>query len=191
MISPPAECTPRASSRSIHSPDSRVSRPTRNRSRAGPVGRRHRTDERRAEPRDGLVVERVVAGLAANAVSAEQSMGHESIREWPRVAVSLDGYVDHGWIDGADPEALGLVDLDAEIVPAGTEPGKVHERVDFTRPHRPGERPRPAHGDLRQHRRQLRAQARGQVALPHGHAGQLALDRRRAESRPSPARSAP
>jgi hypothetical protein len=80
------------------------------------------------------MVEGVVARTTANAVSAEQSMGHESIREWPRVAVSLDGYVDHSWIDGADPEALGLVDLDVEIVPARTEPGKVHEGVDFTRP---------------------------------------------------------
>ena len=39
VISAPAECTPRASSRSIQSPDSRVSRPTRNfNARAGASG---------------------------------------------------------------------------------------------------------------------------------------------------------
>ena len=38
----------------------------------------------------------------------------------PRVAVSLDGYVDDRGIDGADPEALGRVDLDPKIVPART-----------------------------------------------------------------------
>ena len=49
----------------------------------------------------------IVAGPAANAVSSEQSMGHRSIREWPRVASSLDGHVDHGWIDGARPRSSG------------------------------------------------------------------------------------
>ena len=47
-----------------------------------------------------------------------------------------------------DPEALGLVDLDVEIVPARTEPGKVHEGVEFTRPDALEIASRSAHTDL-------------------------------------------
>ena len=68
VISAPAECTPRASSRSIHSPDSRVSRPTTNRSGCAAAGMAHRSHQRAAQACDGFVVERVFSRLSANTV---------------------------------------------------------------------------------------------------------------------------
>ena len=131
VISAPAECTPRASSRSIHSPDSRVSRPTTNRSgRPVAVEPPHRAHQRAAEARDGLVVERIFSRLSANAVSAKQSMGHLNELEIRRDLRLLDRHVDDGGIDGADAEGLRRVHLDAKIVSAGTQTVKVHERVD-------------------------------------------------------------
>ena len=63
--------TPRASSRSIHSPDSRVSRPTRNRERA--IGA-HGPYQRGAQPRDSLVIEGKFARRPADAVGAKKSL---------------------------------------------------------------------------------------------------------------------
>ena len=60
MIAAPSACTPRPSSRSIQSPDSRVSRPMMKRSGCPtPSLAAHRAHERRAEPRHGLVIERI------------------------------------------------------------------------------------------------------------------------------------
>jgi hypothetical protein len=45
----------------------------------------------------------------------------------------LDRHVDDGGIDVADAEGLRRVHLDAKIVPARAETGKVHERVNRAR----------------------------------------------------------
>ena len=36
----------------------------------------HRTHQRPAQPRDGLVIERIFSGLSTDTVSAKKSMGH-------------------------------------------------------------------------------------------------------------------
>ena len=68
--SAPSPHSPRASSRSIHSPDSRVSRPTS--TRIVCAGRLPPAHQRRADPRHRLLIERRLARLAANAIRSEQ-----------------------------------------------------------------------------------------------------------------------
>jgi hypothetical protein len=89
----------------------------------------HRAHEGAPKARDRLVVERVFSRLSADAVSAKQAMGHMKAceRDLP------DRHVDDGGIDVADAEGLRRVHLDAKIVPARAETGKVHERVNRAR----------------------------------------------------------
>jgi hypothetical protein len=76
VIWAPAECTPRASSRSIHSPDSRVV-PSRDEfKRSAMRCRAHRAYQCRAEPGHGLVIKRIFARSATNAIRTEQAVRH-------------------------------------------------------------------------------------------------------------------
>src|SRR6185436_13350047 len=89
---------------------------------------------------------------------------------------SLDHNIDRGRRNAADTEILGRIHLDAKIVPAGSEPGKVHERID-----RAGTQVRhgfftASDGHARERWLELRAQARAQVPPPDRHTGKLPFD---------------
>src|SRR5688572_24956475 len=165
---PPAEPIPRASSRSIHSPDSRVSRPTMN--RTSPAGRWW---------------ERVRTSAAPSRATVSCSSGYSpALPRTPSVPKSLDmGLLDRdlddGGLGGADAEALRGIELDLKIVLARSEAGKVHEGTDRFGPHRlHGIRP-PA--DDRGHPGRLdpRREPLPEVSPPDRYAREFPLDRRR------------
>src|SRR5687767_9369004 len=102
---PPSDLTPRASSRSIHSPDSLVSRPT---------------TKRRL---DAEAIDRTSAAPSRATVS--WSSGYSpAVPRTPSVPKSrdmnllFDNDVDDGWVEGRDAEVLGRINLDSKIVVA-------------------------------------------------------------------------
>src|SRR5207248_6478439 len=78
----------------------------------------HRAHERGAKPGDGFMIEGIIAGLASDAVGPEKSRH------------LLDRHRNDGRVNRHDPEGLRRIHLNPKIVPARTEPGKVHEGLD-------------------------------------------------------------
>src|SRR5918993_123047 len=132
-----------------------------------------RADERRTQARDGFMIERVLAGLAANTIRSEES-GHGL----------LDGYLDNGGLGGAHTEALRGVELDPKIVLSGSEPGKIDERIDRGGAHRIQRFTLSTHGHANQQRLETRRQPGPEIPATNRHTGHLTLERCRHDLHP-------
>ena len=112
----PAPRAPRARSRSIPSPDSRVSRPDQQARRRR--RRRERPDQRGAQPPDRPLIEGMRAGPPAHAVGAEQFRAHRMVI-WTCTGSRR-----------ATANERRRRDAHGQRVAAGPEAGQVHRRAD-------------------------------------------------------------
>src|SRR5258706_7987542 len=118
VISAPAECTRRASSRSIHSPDSLVSRPTTNRR-----GRPERADPpmaRTSAPPRRATVSRSRGYSPAFPRTPSVPNSRWAISHEPEPVGLLDRHVNDGGNNGAYAKGRRRCHLGAEIVYAKT-----------------------------------------------------------------------
>src|SRR5437764_2762679 len=120
VMAAPSACTPRPSSRSIHSPDSRVSRPMMN--RRGPE---RSSDEARSARTSAAPSRAIVSWSRGYSPALPRTPSVPKSR-----CILLDCDQNDGRIDGDDTEACCRIHLNPKIVPAGSQTGKVHECLD-------------------------------------------------------------